>query len=173
VHSETVLKFWYATFYEQPGRAKSAKSKVLEELFDATTNKNSELYLLFKGDKNSPVYRQLLETFWIYEFVVKQRQTQKHEADFVLFADELMAYGVYKLMKKSGSFAQERLEDCYRAVYNAILKGIAFEKDDKAHSNSTYSHTSYFKSSRSYWYLNQELDLSCWPSDDSIPCDLA
>jgi hypothetical protein len=76
-------------------------------------------------------------------------------------------------MKKSGSFAQERLEDCYRAVYNAILKGIAFEKDDKAHSNSTYSHTSYFKSSRSYWYLNQELDLSCWPSDDSIPCDLA
>jgi hypothetical protein len=169
VHSETVLKFWYATFYEKPGQAKSAKSKVLEELFDATTNKNNPLYPLFNGDKESPVYRQLLETFWIYEFVVKQRQTQKHDADFVLFADELIAYGVYKLMKKSGGFAQERLEDCYSVVYNAIPKGIALEQKEKSQGKSTtYSHTRYFKSFISHWRLNQELALSDVPSDDPI-----
>ena len=170
VHSETVLKFWYATFYEQPGRAKSAKSKVLEELFDATTNKNSDLYPLFNGDKNSPVYRQLLETFWIYEFVVKQRQIQRHDADFVLFADELMAYGVYKLMKKSGSFSKESLGDCYMTVYNAISKCIErFQKEVAAQSKATYSHPSYFKSVLSHWFLNEELTLSYELSDDSLP----
>jgi hypothetical protein len=169
VHSETVLKFWYATFYEQPGRAKSAKSKVLEELFDATTNKNNKLYSLFNGSKDSPIYRQLLETFWIYEFVVAQRQTQKHESDFVLFADELIAYGIYKLMKKSGGFVKERMGDCYSAVYHAIPKGIELEKEEKAQSKSTYSHNSYFKSFRSHWLLNKELALTHSPSDDSIP----
>jgi len=169
VHSETVLKFWYATFYEHPGRAKSAKSKVLEELFDATTNRGNILYPLFNGDKDSPVYRQLLETFWIYEFVVAQRQNQKHDSDFVLFADELMAYGIYKLMKKSGGFVKERMEDCYSAVYAAIPKGIELEQAEKAQSNSTYSHNSYFKSFRSHWLLNKELALSHTPSDDSIP----
>jgi len=169
VHSETVLKFWYATFYEQPGRAKSAKSKVLEELFDATTNKNNNLYPLFNGNKDSPVYRQLLETFWIYEFVVAQRQTQKHDSDFVLFADELMAYGIYKLMKKSGGFDKELMENCYLAVYKAIPKGIELEKEEKAQSKSTYSHNSYFKSYRSYWFLNKELALSDVLSDKSIP----
>ncbi len=172
VHSETVLKFWYATFYEQPGRAKSAKSKVLEELFDATTNKNNKLYPLFNGDKDSPVYRQLLETFWIYEFVVAQRQTQKHDSDFVLFADELIAYGIYKQMKKSGAFAKERLEDCYWDVYNAIPKGIELEQEEKIQSNSTYSHNSYFKSFISYWHLNKELALSHTPSDNSIPLEI-
>lgn len=169
VHSETVLKFWYATFYEQPGRAKSAKSKVLEELFDATTNKSNKLYPLFNGDKDSPVYQQLLESFWIYEFVIIQRQTQKHDSDFVLFADELMAYGIYKLMKKSGGVVKERMRDCYLAVYNAIPKGIDIEKEEKAQSKSTYSHNSYFKSFRSHWQLNKELALSDVPSDESIP----
>ncbi len=173
VHSETILKFWYATFYEHPEKAKGAKSKVLEELFDATTKEQHMLYPLFKGDKNSPVYQQLLETFWIYEFVVTQRQTQKHNFDFVLFADELIAYGIYKLMKKLGGFAKECLEDCYWTVYNAIPKGIEIEQEEKIQSKSTYSHNNYFKSPISRWLLNKELALSNSFSDDSIPGQLS
>jgi len=160
VHSETVLKFWYATFYEQPERAKSSKSKVLEELFDATTNKNNSLYHWFNGEKESLIYQQLLETFYIYDFVIKQRQTQKHDSDFVLFADELLAYGVYKLMKKAGGFAKEQLDTNYRIVYGAIPKCIEREKAVKAQSKSTYSHNSYFKSARSRFHLSEELAFS-------------
>lgn len=169
VHSETVLKFWYATFYEEPGRAKSAKSKVLEELFDATTNKNNMLYPLFNGDRNSPVYRQLLETFWIYEFVVAQRQTPQYNSDFVLFADELIAYGIYKLMKKSGEFDKKRLQNCYSDVYIAIPKCIERQKERTAQSKLTYAHDRYFKVYKSQFDLNEELALSDAPSDDSIP----
>ncbi len=169
VHSETVLKFWYATFYEQPGRAKSAKSKVLEELFDATTNKTNKLFPLFNGDKDSPVYPQLLEAFWIYEFVVAQRQTQQHNSDFVLFADELIAYGIYRLMKKSGGFVKERLADCYSAVYNAIPKCIDRQKKMIAQSKLTYAHDRYFKGYKSQFDLNEELTLGYELSDDSLP----
>ncbi|MDD5271888.1 MAG: AIPR family protein, partial [Methylovulum sp.] len=160
VHSETVLKFWYATFYEQPERAKSTKSKVLEELFDATTNKNNKLYPLFKGNKDSPIYQQLLETFWIYDFVVTQRQTQAHTSDFVLFTDELLAYGVYKLLKKSGGFAQEQLAGAYQTIYEAIPACIGREQQLKAKNQSTYSHNDYFKSVKSRFHLNDILELS-------------
>ncbi len=160
VHSETVLKFWYATFYEQPERAKSTKSKVLEELFDATTNKNNKLYPLFKGNKDSPIYQQLLETFWIYDFVVTQRQTQAHTSDFVLFTDELLAYGVYKLLKKSGGFAQEHLSAAYQTIYEAIPACIGREQQLKAKNQSTYSHNDYFKSVKSRFHLNDILELS-------------
>jgi hypothetical protein len=160
VHSETVLKFWYATFYEQPERAKSAKSKVLEDLFDATTNKNNQLNLLFNGEKDSPIYQQLLEAFWIYDFVVTQRKTQQHDTDFVLFVDELLAYGVYKLLKKEGGFSQRGLVSAYEVVYAAIPICIEREKEQKSKNQSTYSHNGYFKSSKSRFDLNDELELS-------------
>ncbi len=164
VHSETVLKFWYATFHEQPERAKSSKSKVLEELFDATTNKNNSLYSLFNGKKESPIYQQLLETFYIYDFVITQRQTQKHDSDFVFFADELLAYGVYKLMKRAGSLIKEQLETNYQIVYGVIPKCIEREKTLKAQNKSTYSHNGYFKSARSRFHLSEELQFSDEPA---------
>jgi hypothetical protein len=160
VHSETVLKFWYATFFEQPERAKSAKSKVLEELFDATTNKNKPLNSLFSGEKDSPIYQQLLEAFWIYDFVVTQRKTQQHHTDFVLFADELLAYGVYKLLKKAGGFNRDGLASAYQTAYKAILDCIERDKDQKSKNQSTYSHNGYFKSTTSRIYLNEALELS-------------
>ncbi len=160
VHSETVLKFWYATFFEQPERAKSAKSKVLEELFDATTNKNNPLHALFNGDKNSPIYQQLLEAFWIYDFVVTQRQTQQHATDFVLFSDELLSYGIYKLLKQKCGFNSARLPDAYQTVYQTIPICITREKTLKSKNHATYSHNSFFKSARSRFHLNEILELS-------------
>lgn len=163
VHSETVLKFWYATFYELPERAKSAKSKVLEELFDATTNKNNKLNKLFGGDKDSPIYQQLLEAFWIYDYVVWQRQRREHHhdfLDFVLFADELLAYGIYKAFKKSGGYDKEKLLEYYWLVHQAIHECTQREQMAKTHYQMTYSHSSYFKSAVSRIDLNKALEFS-------------
>jgi hypothetical protein len=161
VHSETVLKFWYASFYGYPEIAKNAKSKVLEELFDATTNKNNKLNELFNGDKNSVIYQQLLDAFWLYDFIMQKRKTMQHESDFVLFADELIAYGIYKLFEKSGLFIldKEQFEMYYQEVYQAITKCIEKEKAAKLKNNQTYAHNSYFKSSKSQFNLNDELGL--------------
>lgn len=161
VHSETVLKFWYASFYGYPEIAKNAKSKVLEELFDATTNKNNKLNELFNGDKNSTIYQQLLDAFWLYDFIMQKRKTMQHESDFVLFADELIAYGIYKLFEKSGllTLDKKQFEMYYKKVYQAITKCIEKEKAAKLKNNQTYAHNSYFKSSKSQFNLNDELGL--------------
>lgn len=161
VHSETVLKFWYASFYGYPEIAKNAKSKVLEELFDATTNKNNKLNELFNGEKNSAIYQQLLDAFWLYDFIMQKRKTMQHESDFVLFADELIAYGIYKLFEKSGLFIldKKQFEMYYQEVYQAITKCIEKEKAAKLKNNQTYAHNSYFKSSKSQFNLNDELGL--------------
>jgi hypothetical protein len=155
VHSETVLKYWYATFYGQPEVAKSSKSKVLEELFDATTNENKNLNKLFNGNKDSLIYNQLLYAYWIYDFVVEKRQAIKKESDFVLFADELLAYGMYKLMEKEGDINKNNFESIYQKVYLAIANCIKKEKV----INKSYSHTVYFKTVRSRIHLDDELEL--------------
>lgn len=160
VHSETVLKFWYASFYSQPETAKSAKSKVLEELFDATTNENSKLHYLFSGNKDSPIYQQLLQTFLIYDFIVQQRQTIRYKADFVLFSDELIAYGMYKLFEKYNQSSQEQFKLIYDKVYQAIFDCVSAEKLLKQKESLTYSHTVYFKSSRSKVHLDDALELA-------------
>lgn len=160
VHSETVFKFWYATFYGQPEVAKSSKSKVLEELFEATSNESKNLNKLFNGDKNSPVYQQLLQAYWIYDFVVEKRQIVQRESDFVLFADELMAYGMYKLIEKEGKFDKSKFGTIYNIVYEAIAGCIEKEKLFKEKINETYSHTVYFKTARSKTHLNDKLELN-------------
>ena len=161
VHSETVLKFWYATFYKQPEIAKNAKSKVLEKLFDATTNKNNELNKLFNGDKDSAIYQQLLEAFWLYDFIMQKRKTMKGKSDFVLFSDELIAYGIYKLFEKSGQsiLDKDQFETFYQTVYQAISNCIEIEKIAKSKNNQTYAHNNYFKSSWSRFRLINALEL--------------
>ena len=37
VESETIIKFWYATFYEKPETAKNSIASVLQEIYDAST----------------------------------------------------------------------------------------------------------------------------------------
>ncbi|NOQ36789.1 MAG: hypothetical protein GQ569_12995 [Methylococcaceae bacterium] len=160
VHSETILKFWYATFYGEPEKAKGSKSKVLEELFDATTNENNKLNALFNGDKNSFIYEQLLQTFKIYDFVIQQRILINSSDDFVLFTDELIAYGVYKLFSKQGGFDIEQLGSYYQQVFDAIIACIEQEKLAKEKIKKTYSHNSYFKSAKSRFHLNDKLELS-------------
>lgn len=161
VHNETVLKFWYATYFEQPETAKGSKSKILEELFDATTNENNKLYTLFRGDKDSPIYIQLLMAYKLYNFVVTKREcTTEVKQDFIYFTDELMSYGMYKLMEKNRSFSEDNFSKNYDLTYKAIAKAIEKEKVEKARNTMTYSHNAYFKSAKSRFDLNKELGVA-------------
>lgn len=168
VHSETVLKFWYASFYGYPEIAKNSKSKVLEELFDATTNKDNKLNELFNGDKNSAIYQQLLEAFWLYDFIMQKRKTMDNKSDFVLFADELFAYGVYRLFRKNGCFNlnTELFKSYYQEIYQAIENCVNKRITKLSKDGHTYSHNGYFKSSQSRTDLNDEINL--WLPEDNL-----
>lgn len=154
VHSDVVLKFWYATFNELPEVAKNAKSKVLEDIFEASQSKEHALYSLFNGDKNSPVYEQMLKAYRIYRFVIQKRHAAEKSKvdDAVFYADELLAYGLHKSGVDNNGF-----EQAYQQVLQAIIKMVADEKSLLASKNLSYSHNAYFKSAKSRFDLNQRL----------------
>jgi hypothetical protein len=149
VHSDTVLKFWYATFNEHPEIAKNSKSIILEDIYDATVDKNHRLYHLFSGEKDSPIYQQLMEAYKIYKFVIDKRNSAKYHNDLILYADELISYGIYKL--------NDDYEKSYHKIYETLIKLTEKEKKLFTEKGITYSHNSYFKSAKSKYDLNNEL----------------
>ena len=44
IESDTLLRFWYATFYEQPETAKNSVYQVMEAIFDAANNNSHPLH---------------------------------------------------------------------------------------------------------------------------------
>lgn len=148
IHSDMVLKFWYATFNEMPEVAKNSKSKILEEVYDSTVDKNHKLHKLFNGKKDSPIYQQLLEAYKIYKFVVSKRNEKTPESDFINYADEIISYGLYKL--------GDDFENNYNEVCKKLKVIIETEKGFLASKNLAYSHNGYFKSSKSRINLNEQ-----------------
>ncbi len=79
VNSDTVLKFWYASYFEKPETAKNSIAKVLEEIYDAT-NTASPLSRLFSGAKDSCIYLQLFRAYKIYRKIGYQLKTGHYRA---------------------------------------------------------------------------------------------
>jgi len=146
IESEIVLKFWYASFHEEPETAKNSVSTVLQRIFDSTFIENHPLEKLFNGDKNSPVYNQLLSAYKIYKYIQSQKQTFNKQYDFINYADELLCYSIYKEINSPYS---AYTEDVFKKAYNKALGDIEFilktekGKYDKAGKN--FSYNSYFK----------------------------
>jgi len=156
VDNEVVLKFWYASFFERPTFAKSYKSRVMEFCYEASSNEKHPLYLLFNGNKNSPLYLQLLITYKIYNFVVKQRKSYNGDDDFIYSADELMVFAIYKSLKVQNKLSLDlELLEIYNEQFQKIQQIVKNEKDYKNSINSTYSHNDYFKSEKSFYELIQ------------------
>ncbi len=148
VHSDTIFKYWYATFQELPEFAKNSKSKLLEEIFEASSDSTNKLNSLFNGSKDSPIYAQLLRAYQIYKFVVNKRN-ENIENDFIKYADELIAYGIYK--------QNEAFESAYPKICDAIQTIIQNRKKFLEEKNSTYSHNGYFKSEKSRYDLDRQM----------------
>jgi len=148
ITSEKAIKFWYATYYEKPEIAKNSVSRVLEEVFDAT-NQENPLVNLFDGDKNSPVYLQIYNSYLILKLVVEKKKNRIDADDLLEHSDELLSYGIYKyLMTDKLDFSQTNIENGYQYAVEKIRKNVSDEKNRREQKGETYSHSSYFKSAQ-------------------------
>lgn len=152
IHADYLLKFWYASYYEKPDIAKNSKAKVLEDIFEATSSTSHPLHALFSGKPDSPIYQQLLHVYQLYRYIVGQRNSSPHVADFIMYADELFCYGLYKLNS-------EDLNEAYIKVLNALQNATEVEKILLASKGLTYSHNGYFKSAKSRYDLDKALGV--------------
>ena len=82
--------------------------------------------------------------------------------DFVFYADEIISYGIYRLLKKDNKIEtyEEELEKNYNEVFEALKNIVDKEKEKSIQKGSTYSQNDYFKSERLVEDLNEELELS-------------
>lgn len=150
VSSETAVKFWYATYYQKPHIAKNSIKNVLREVFLASKEENEKLANLFSGSKESEIYGQLFTAYRIYKFVANRRKAapENSEEDFVFQADEIIAYGIFKELKKNKrleDFSDKDLSNAYMIAYGNVKRCVKKESQRK---NGTYSHNRYFKSER-------------------------
>ena len=152
IHADNLLKFWYASFYEKPELAKNSKAKVLEDIFEATTNTTHTLHALFSGTPDSIIYAQLLRTYQYYRFVVAQRNQTKLTSDFIVYADELFCYGLHKM-------GDDKLLNTYQKIHDAIQEAIIKEKARYTSKDLTYSHNTYFKSAKSRYDLDSIMNF--------------
>ncbi|MCK4528525.1 AIPR family protein [candidate division WOR-3 bacterium] len=148
ITSEKAIKFWYATYYEKPEIAKNSVSRVLEEVFDAT-NQENPLATLFDGDKNSPVYLQIYNSYLIMKLVVENKKKRTDADDLLEHSDELLSYAIYKhLMANQPDYSLNNIEDGYQYAVEIVRKNVSDEKDRRDQKGETYSHSSYFKSAQ-------------------------
>ena len=147
IHADHLLKFWYASYFEKPEIAKNSKAKILEDIYEATNTQSHPLYKLFCGAPESQLYQQLLHVYQLYRFVVNQRNSQAHTADFVMYADELFCYGLYKLDSND-------LVGNYELLFVSLSKATETEKELHTSNGFSYTHNAYFKSAKSRYDLN-------------------
>jgi len=159
IESDTLLKFWWATFYERPEIAKSKISYILEEIFDATSNMHRSLNYLFNGHKDSPIYSQLLYTYKIYTFVQTQKRNSEFFKQYMAYADELICYGIYLINKaelKSIDIGDKLLQS-YRKVIKIIDEMIDEQIVLYQEHNKVFSLANFFKSNCRVEY-NRKID---------------
>lgn len=148
IKNDTLLKFWFATFFEKPTIAKNSIRKVTETIFNANSDE-TELSFLFDWWKDAKILKQLLETFYIYDFIVEKRNNSsisEEYSDFILNADELISYWIYKLLiKENLEINKENISLKYNEIYSSIFEIVKNEVSNKITNSSTYSHNNYFK----------------------------
>jgi hypothetical protein len=169
IESEIVLKFWYATFYEQPEVAKNSIAKVLQEIYDASSSENHPLKELFSGSKDSAIYNQLLIVYRIYNFIKKQKKatflgenvlySQKFE--HLLYSDELMSYGIYKSVGSTldDYKTDSKLTNAYHNTAIIIEKVVNESKEELAKIDKTFSFNGYFKKSKCRYDFNKAMNI--------------
>jgi AIPR protein len=147
VESETVLKFWFATFFEEPETAKNSIAVVLQKIFDATTFEQHPLEKLFDGHPDSSVYIQLLTAYYIYRFVQLKKRTELAQYEVLAYADEIMCYGIYKYIGINLDLYKQttHLESAYADTLNILDVIVTNEKEAYTNAGKTFSFNAYFK----------------------------
>jgi len=164
VDSEIVLKFWYSTFYEEPEVAKNSIARVLQEIYDASSSENHPLKFLFSGSPDSPIYKQLLISNKIYQFVKDRKKkikigeniTYSEKYEHLLYSDEMMCYGIYKAIGRNlNDYSDEsKLIQAYDETVSLIEEAVSMNKDELQKMDKTFSYNGYFKKSKCRYDFN-------------------
>jgi hypothetical protein len=165
VDSETVLKFWYATFYEEPEVAKNSIARVLQEIYDASSSENHPLKFLFDGNASSSIYFQLLTAYKIYRFVKSNKseksdeegKTYSEQYEHLLYSDEMMCYGIYKyLISNHRNFDDSsKLLEAYKDTAKIIEQEVRKNKAELDKAERTFSFNGYFKKPKCRYDFNK------------------
>jgi AIPR protein len=167
IESDTLLRFWYATFYEQPETAKNSVYEVMEAVFDAANNDVHPLYELFNGEKDSPIYQQLLYSYKIYRYVQGEKETQQNARGYNSHATELLAYGVYKYLENNlvDINNPDRLEEAYQFAFNIMEQTIRAQLELYSQQGKSFSYSGYFRKPKCRFEYNVRAGII---DDDSI-----
>ncbi len=164
VDSETVLKFWYAVFYEEPEVAKNSIARVLQEIYDASSSENHPLKFLFDGNQDSVVYLQLLTSYKIYqcvkdnkkELIAGEKITYSQKYEHLLYSDEMMCYGIYKYIGSNLIDYNDstKLLEAYNDTAIVIEKEVQKNKAELEKIGKTFSFNGYFKKPKCRYDFN-------------------
>ena len=167
IESDTLLRFWYATFYEQPETAKNSVYEVMEVVFDATNNHVHPLHRLFNGEKDSPIYQQLIYAYTIYRYVQTKKELQREMKEYISHATELIAYGMYKYLEKDLRTInnQEQLEQAYQFALDLIDQNISEQMEIYNTQDKSFSYSGYFRKAKCRFEYNLKAGIV---DDDSI-----
>jgi hypothetical protein len=167
IESDTLLRFWYSTFYEQPETAKNSVYEVMETVFDATNNDMHPLHKLFNGDQNSPIYQQLVYAYKIYRYVQGQKEIQQNAKEYSSHATELISYGIYKYLE--GDLASinspDKLAQGYQFACDIVETIVKEEIDLYSRQGKSLSYSGYFRKAKCRFEYNRRAGII---DDDSI-----
>lgn len=167
IESDTLLRFWYATFYEQPETAKNSVYEVMEAIFDATNNDSHPLHKLFSGEKDSPIYSQLIYSYKIYRYVQSKKESQQALREYISHATELLAYGIYKYLENDLTSINnvDKLEEAYQFTVDIVDQIIKEQIDLYTQQEKSFSYSGYFRKAKCRFEYNIKATII---DDDSI-----
>ncbi len=167
IESDTLLRFWYATFYEQPEIAKNSVYEVMEAIFDATNNERHPLHRLFNGAKDSPIYQQLVYSHTIYRYVQDHKKNQQESKEYISHATELIAYGIYKYLENDleSTNNPKKLGEAYQFALNIVDEIISQQIELYHQQEKSFSYSGYFRKAKCRVEYNQKARIT---EDDSI-----
>lgn len=166
IESDTLLRFWYSTFYEQPETAKNSVYEVMETIFDAANNDVHPLHGLFNGEKDSSIYQQLIYAYKIYRWVQSKKESQQAQ-EYNSHATELLAYGVYKYLESDLMDVNDtdKLEEAYQFAFNIVEQIIREQLDLYGQQEKTLSYSGYFRKAKCRFEYNLKAGII---DEDSI-----
>jgi hypothetical protein len=167
IESDTLLRCWYATFYEQPEIAKNSVYEVMEAIFDATNNHNHPLHKLFNGEKDSPIYLQLIYAYKIYRYVQSKKEAQQATREYISHATELLSYGIYKYLENDLTSINnsDKLEAAYQFALNVVHQIIQEQIELYKQQEKSFSYSGYFRKAKCRFEYNLKAGIV---DDDSI-----
>lgn len=145
ISSDTLLKFWYATFYGYPEIAKNSISTVLQEIYDSIDSATGRLSYYFNNPDNADVYSQMVDTYYIYKIVQKKKKENNID-EFLSSADELICYGIQKkISNEELEFSDENLEKAYSYAFLTTKKAVEKTMNEYNSKKAAFSYNNFFK----------------------------